>query len=311
MRKIKKIITSAVLATIVIIIAIVACILPPRKLLPALRISEIEDGELRIHFLSVGQGDCTVVEFSDGELFVIDAGADSFQQKNKLVRYVKGLHPTKINLILTHSDLDHYIGFDVLLESFDIDAFYLPVLSSTSRSYITLMQKIKREGCKTDILTRYSTIQREGGYFVCLSPYSVGETIENDSATVLYLQYEGVKTVFSADIGKQREKQLEREYRLDSTLFNSGENTVELNGVDILKVAHHGSANSSSEEWINLLNPETAVISCGEGNMYSFPRQEVISNLTNVGATVYRTDELGDIIISIKDGRYNVAVRGE
>lgn len=311
MRKIKKIIITVSMATLVFVLAVVACFVPPRKLLPALRISRIETGELRIHFLDVGQGDCAIVEFTDGELFVIDAGAESFAHKNKLVRYVKGLQPTRVNLILTHSDIDHYNGFHALLDVFSIDTFYLPVISSTSQSYIELLEKIEREGCKTDTLTRYSTIEREGGYFVCLSPYSTGETDANESSTVLFLQYGCVKTVFSADIGKQREQQLEREYRLDSTLFHSGENTVELDGVDILKVAHHGSANSSSEEWIDLLQPKTAVVSCGAGNGYSFPKQSAISNLGKVGAEVYRTDELGDIIISIKDGTYSVAVRGE
>lgn len=311
MRKIKKIVAAAVTVLLVIVLAVVACFVPPRKLLPALRIPKIEAGELRLHFPDVGQGDCTIVEFSDGELFIIDAGAESFAYKNKLVRYVKGLRPTRVNLILTHSDIDHYNGFSALLDVFAIETIYLPVVSSTSESYIELLKKIERKNCKTDVLTRYSTIEREGGYFVCLSPYSTEETDKNESSTVLFLRYGCVKSVFSGDIGTRCERQLEGEYRLDETLFNSGENEVDLDGVDILKVAHHGSANSSSEDWIGLLKPKTALISCGAGNGYSFPRQSAISNLAEVGAAIYRTDELGDIIISIKDDFYSVAVRGE
>lgn len=278
---------------------------PFRSLLSAYSFPERAEGELRIHFLDVGEGDCEIIEYPNGNLLVIDAGDGSWEHTNKLIRTIKGIAPSGISMLASHADSDHIGGFSVLLDIFGAETFYLPAVGSDSAEYTNLIAAIERAGCETRVLTRYQTIaDGSGAYAVCLSPYSQGETDENNSSAVLYFSYEGVNAVFCGDISSTREKKLAQEYALDETLFDSGAYTVRLPETDILKVAHHGSAYSSCEEWISLLQPAVSVISCGQGNSYSHPTSEAAARLAQ--SEIYRTDELGDIVICISQGEYRV-----
>lgn len=311
LKRFKRYFITAGIATFVLILSLIAYFVPPGRLLTAIKIPKISEGEVRLHFLDVGQGDCTIAEFSDGEILLIDAGEGGFEAENKLIRYVKGLHPKTIHMILTHADSDHYGGFLGLLKNFEVTQAFLPILSSENKNYTNLMQAIEKEGCETNTLSRYSTIPCNGGYFVCLSPYSQGESEENDSSTVLYLNCGGVDALFCADISSVREKRLMREYAMDSTIFSAGESTVDLSEIDLLKVAHHGSAGSSAPEWLNLLCPKVSILTCGRGNHYGFPRAEVLENIKSASpdGEIYRLDELGDLMVTIKDGTYRVEAR--
>ena len=77
----------------------------------------------------------------------------------------------------------------------------------------------------------------------------------------------------------------------------------------VLKIAHHGSAYSTSQQWVNVVNPQIAVITCGSDNEYGHPTEQVLSRLKNMGISVLRTDMHGDIIFQEVDGqlRYGVA----
>lgn len=301
---IRKIAVCAVCAAVVIL-AVVLYFVPLKTRLPAYAFPERREGEMRIHFLDVGQGDCTVVEFPDGEVLIVDAGDGSLEHGNKIVRYLKGLSPVCVSMLLTHADSDHYGGFGRLLETFGADAFYLPAIGAEEEAYSDLLAAVGRSGCVTDELTRYDTLVNDSGaYAVCLSPYSLGETDGNEASTVLFLSYEGVNTVLCGDITAAREQKLTREYALDETLFDSKGYAVRLPETHILKVAHHGSAYSSSQEWVGLLDPTVAVISCGKGNSYSHPSGEALNRLS--GSEIYRTDELGDVVVSVFQGTYTV-----
>ena len=304
-----QIILCVLIALVLIAVALV-CYFVPTGLLPAYSIPGRKEGEMRIHFLDVGQSDCTIVEFPEGDVLIIDAGDGAFATNNKLVRYVKGLRPTSVSMLLTHADSDHYGGFRTLLKSFDTEKFYIPVLNFDAEDYQKLLDGIEKEGCPVETLTRYSAIKREcGAYLICLSPYSIGEESENDSSTVLYLDYGGVRALLCGDITATREKRLAKEYALDETLFDSGDFTVRLEGIEILKTAHHGSASSSSKEWLELIKPESAIISCGRGNEYSHPAAETLERL-NAYSAVYRTDELGDVVAVIAAGDYTIHTGG-
>ena len=309
-RKRRKLILSFIIAAVVAAVSLTAYFIPFRTLLPAYSLEKRCDGELRLHFPDVGQGACSIVEFPSGDVLVIDAGDGSFSQTNKLVRYIKGLKPKSLGMLLTHADVDHYGGFEAFLEVFDAETFYLPVFGSESDDYISLLKRIKKKGCKTKVLKRYDVIaDTSGAYLVALSPYSIDETNGNDSSTVLYLQYGNVKALFCGDISATRERQLVSEYALDETLFDSCGFEVRLRDLQILSVPHHGSASSSSSEWLGLIKPETAVISCGAGNAYAHPSDKALARLKGAGAEIYRLDELGDIVISVYSEQYTVKSR--
>ena len=304
----KRLIICSVALAVVIALAAFCAFVPIKRLLPAYDIPARGEGELRLHFLDVGQGDCTLVEFPSGKVLVIDAGDGTFRANNRLVRYLKGLRPTSLILLLTHADSDHYGGFESIVETFGAEKIYLPVLDSNASSYRALLSAVEKRDIQTETLVRYGVIEESGAYLKCLSPYSVGETDGNDASAVLYLDYGGISAVFCADISTTRERRLAREYLLDETLFDGASTPVRLGGVEILKLGHHGSADSSSEEWLSLLCPKTAVVSCGRGNSYAHPAGEALARLKSASPTaeIYRTDELGDIVVAIANGNYTV-----
>lgn len=294
-------------------LALLFALLPFSVFLPAYAFPAREEGETRLHFLDVGQGDCTAVEFADGEVLVVDAGDGSFFHNNKILRYIKGLRPTRLSLLLTHADADHYGGFRALLRSFDVETLYLPLYPAEGEEYSALLEQAEREGCAAEHITRYGKIEGEGGYAVCISPRSEEETDDNDASTVLYLNFGGVTALLCGDISSAREKLLVREYALTPDIFDSGDCTVRAEEIDILKAPHHGSSDASSQEFLELLRPENYIVSCGRDNGYRFPAGEALARFraASPDGNIYRTDELGDIVVRIANGSYTISAREE
>lgn len=302
-----RILRIALSALIVLALALFNAIIPFGSLLPAYALPARQEGELRIHVLSVGQGDCSLVEFPNGEVLVIDGGDGSWDTDNKIDRYIKALAPTSLSVVATHADSDHVGGLAKIVSDFAPKRVYLPVIAGSTASYRALLASAAQVGAEQSTLTRYDVIENaSGAYLVCISPYSQGEEEENEASCVLYLHYMGVSALFTGDVNTAREARLAREYALDPTLFDSGKFAVRLAETDILKVSHHGAKDASSREFLALLSPETAIVSCGAGNSYSHPAGETLSRLNEAGARVYRTDELGSIIITIGQDGYAV-----
>ena len=306
-KKYKTALFAAGAALIVLVLALLNAFYPFQTMLPAYKLPARGEGELRIHFVDVGQGDCQIVEFPEGDVLVIDAGNGSWKNENRLIRYLKGIRPASVSYLATHSDYDHAGGLYALIKYFGAETVYLPAVSSDTESDRKLEEAARSVGAKTEQLARYGVIADESGaYAVCLSPHVVDEGDANDSSCVLYLSFAGIRVLFGGDISSSREDLLVKENKLTEGLFDSGEYEVDLADIDILKVSHHGSASASSLEWISLLSPKVAVISCGRGNAYSHPAAEAVESLYSAQAEIYRTDELGSIIIGISNGSYSV-----
>lgn len=301
--RLRRAVRWALIALIVAALAVAAALVPYRLLLPAVALPERGEDELRLHFLSVGQGDCTIAEFPSGAVLVIDAGDGSFANDDYIVRYIKGLAPASLMLAATHADSDHYGGLTELLRVFDVEKVYLPAVGSETGAYARLLSAVEQESCATETFVRYkSLLDRSGAYLVCISPHAEGETDENEAAAMLYLEYEGVRVVLSSDTSSARERELLAEYALSEHIFDHGRLEVDLTDIDLLKVAHHGSAGATSAEWLALLSPAAAVISCGAGNSYGHPAEDTLRRLFEAGAEHYRTDELGTVVASIDGG---------
>ena len=292
---------------IVAALAFLAAFVPYRAFLPALSIPARRVGELRVHFLSVGQGDCTIVEFPSGAVLMVDAGDGSFSNDNYVIRYLKGLAPASLSIAATHADIDHFGGFSEVLRLYSAEKIYLPPVAGETGAYRRFLAAAERKPCPKATLRRYENLyDASGAYLVCLSPHAAGEDDENSSAAMLYLEYEGVRVLLSSDTPAARERALLEEYTLLPRVFDVGGLTVSLEDIDVLKVGHHGSAGASCEEWLSLLRPQKAVISCGVGNSYGHPAGETLTRLTAVGADIYRTDELGTVVLSIYGGGYTI-----
>ena len=304
--KIKRIIKISLTASIVLFLAVFFAFVPFRLLLPAYKIAKRGEGELRLHFLDLNGG-VTIVEFPDGEALVVNAGDGLFSSDNTLCRYLRALDPTSVSVVATSNASSHVGGMPALFEVFPIKAAYLPALSSDTGSYNRFLTAVQKEGCEAVRLARYGVIENSSGaYAVCLSPYSnekEGVTPE-ESSTMLYLSYAGVSAVLAGDVTQKRENQLVNEYSLSSTIFDSGQYQVRLEETKILGVSSHGSDSGSGENFLSLLNPSASVVCC---NRTQHPSSNTLKRLAQYSEKIYRTDELGAVMITIKDGDFEVS----
>jgi len=278
------------------------------------KISQRKQGELRIHFLDVGQGDCTLVELPDGKTALIDGGDGSESTATTILRYLNALDVDAIDyLVVTHADSDHCGGLDKVVKYKKIKNAYLPkTLPSVNDEYAELYAALVEEDCALSYSSRKIDISTAHSYSYTLSflyPYTAdveGEetaTESNDSSAVVWLDYQGVSALFTGDVSSEVEKKLMQDHALGA-FENRG---VDLPSTEIIKIAHHGSNDSTSEEFLRFLGVETAAISCGKNNLYGHPSDDVLTRLQTVNAKVYRTDKNGNITITIKqDGTYGV-----
>ena len=322
MRRIKTVLLC-VLLTALLGLCIFSAFVPPdtwKYYVGKPRILARADGEMRIHFLDVGQGDCTLLELPDGKVALIDGGDGRESTEVTVMRYLNALKIDTIDyLIVSHADSDHCGALDKIVEHKTILNAYLPATEpeNASEEYAEFYAQLLEEDCTKQYSERYtvlgSDVESNGYTFAFLYPYPMdadgGLTNEtgsddNASSSVLWLDYQGVSTLFTGDAPFKTEEILMRDDRL--SLFDVC--NVELSDTEILKVAHHGSADSTSLEFLDYLQVKTAVISCGKNNVYGHPTEEVKYNLEKAGVTSYRTDENGTVIVTVTSlGEYSVS----
>lgn len=278
-------------------------------------VSKRNEGELRIHFLDVGQGDCTLVEFPDGKVALIDGGNGSERTETTVMRYLNALKIDVIDyLIVTHADSDHCGSLDKVVAHKTILNAYLPTAKpeKAGAEYAEFYEKILEEDCAQQHVFRYLSLGTEAYTFTFLYPYSLEsnggkedlDADDNANSAVLWLDYLGVSALFTGDAPFETEELL----MLDDRAGLFDHYGIELTSTEILKVAHHGSMYSTSFEFLRYLDVETAVISCGKNNVYGHPSEEVLENLTDAKAVAYRTDEQGTVMLTIApSGEYSIS----
>lgn len=267
-------------------------------------VSKRGEGELRLHFLDVGQGDATLIELPDGKVAFIDGGRDDDKSKKNILRYLNALDIDTIDyLIVTHTDADHCGALKTVVEQKTILNAYLPATyDKEDQTYAGFYTALAKTGCLLKTSSRRVSLSINGDMpytFAFLYPY--GDE-SKDVSSVVWLDYMGVSTLLMGDADTQTEEILVRD---DKDLHILSAYGVTLSETEILRVGHHGSSYSSSREFLDYINVETAVISCGENNAYGHPSSDVLARLETVGATVYRTDTDGHIVVTVKkDGTY-------
>ena len=252
-------------------------------------------GEVRVHFIDVGQGDCILIEGS-GESVLIDAGEND--QGDEVLGYLSAAGIEDIDLAVgTHPHSDHIGGMDTVLEGITVGRLMLSDVPDsivpTTRTYLDLLDAAEETG--TEMFYGYPGDQVSicGGTLTVLGPVEDYDDL-NDESLVIRFDYGESSFLFTGD----------EESGAEEDLLASGTDI----GADVLKVGHHGSNTSSSEEFLRAVGPEIAVIECGEGNDYGHPHLEVLERLEAVSAAVYRTDLDGSVVVTADgSGNYDVS----
>ena len=297
------------------------------------------DGDLAVHFLDVGQGDCIIIELPDGKNAIIDAGGDAKNTTNERCedRIISNINELKIKtfdyMILTHTDADHVDYMDTVLEEYDVLNIYRPAFNSKSEkavgvnpqygtvqtvtydNFVTAVKQEQQEiGAKVEFNIGKKEIVGKGYRFdiygveekwylkdVVGDEEKIDAKEKNKVSPMVLLTYNAEKDVrkimFTGDAEGKGGNNGESLF-----LENYNDNI----DIDLLKVGHHGSSSSASDEFLKRLDPEYAVISVGVENNHGHPNQNCLDRLANYadgrgqyGVQVYMTKVYGDIVVRV------------
>ena len=245
------------------------------------------DSNKYIEFLNVNQGDSALIKIKNKVIMIDTGGEKSNDIANNIIipslRY-RGIK--KINyLIISHGDFDHMGESISLVENYKVEKviFNCGEFNNLEKDLIKVLnkKKIKYYSCINEL--NISDIKL---YFLQTSIYDN----ENDNSNVIYTEINDYKFMFMGDAGVEKEKDILEEYNIYD--------------IDVLKVGHHGSRTSSSESFINEMNPNYSIISVGKKNRYGHPNKEVLDNLKDT--KIYRTDQDGSIMFKIKNDKLKI-----
>lgn len=245
-------------------------------------------------FLDVDQADCELIFLPDGKILLIDAGNRG--DGEEIVAYLKGKNISKIDYVVaTHPHADHIGGMSDVIDSFEIGKIFVPRVASsdvpTTKTYEDFLTSVQNKGLKLSAAKAGTTLFEGADYKAdCFAPCSEDYKELNDYSVVIKLSYGIHSFLFTGDAESLSENEM----------LNAGYN---LNS-DVIKLGHHGSHSSSSEEFLKAVSPRYAVISCGEGNDYGHPHDETLEALANLNGPpkTLRTD-LDKTIIFKADGK--------
>lgn len=253
--------------------------------------AEKRNSLLKVSFLDIGQGDAIFIESPTGNQFLIDSGPGK-SILNALGR-VMPIYDKTIDMVLaTHPDADHIGGILEILKNYTVGAYVYNGAIGTTGIFRELDSNISDLNIKTDIVRAGEVIDLGGGaYLKILYPNSNPKGTDTNKYSILAKLYYGNSTfLFTGDAPTDVENYLVK---------NIGE---ELNS-DVLKVAHHGSKNSLSGQFLSAVSPEYSIISAGKDNRYGHPHKEIIESLNNINSNILGTYDFGDIYF-ISDGEY-------
>jgi beta-lactamase superfamily II metal-dependent hydrolase len=255
---------------------------------PTLTTTEGTLPQLQVHYIDVGQGDSILLDLGTTDV-LIDGGDGHTDIVPYLQQHVHGDIEV---MVATHSHSDHVGGLRAVLDAFKVDQVWTNGQGEDSLTYIDFAGKVNAENADIEVARRGDTISTGSLTFKVLNPEASLPSDVNGNSIVLELDYGNVSFLFTGDAQKDSE----------ASIIAAGE----VHHVDILKVGHHGSRTSSSEEFLNMVKPEVAIYMAGVGNIYGHPHPETISALQSVGAQIYGTDTCGTITVTTDGSSYTV-----
>jgi len=236
--------------------------------------------DLKVHYIDVGQGDSILIQ-QDGHNMLIDAGTNSSEKV--VVDYLKSHGVTKLDYVIgTHPHEDHIGGLDAVINNFEIGQVFMPKVTHTSQTFKSVVTAITNKGLKITTPKIGNSYGLGNARWEIIAPVSASYDNLNNYSIVTKLKFGNNSFIFTGDAESLSEGEiLQKQLDISS---------------DVLKVGHHGSKTSTTQNFLNKVNPKYAVISCGKGNKYGHPTQETLNKLRDKNVKVYRTDENGTVV---------------
>ncbi|QDY32645.1 cell wall-binding repeat-containing protein [Clostridium sporogenes] len=236
-------------------------------------------GPVTVHYINVGQGDSILIQ-QDGHNMLIDAGTNA--SESIVVNYLKSKGVAKLDYVIgTHPHEDHIGGLDKVIDNFAVEKVIMPKVTHTTQTFKDVITSIQNKGLKITVPTVGDKYSLGAADFTILAPNNSSYRNLNNYSIVIKLKFGNRAFIFTGDAESLSEGEI-----LAKQLDITG---------DVLKLGHHGSKTSTSQNFLNKVNPKYAVVSCGKNNSYKHPHQETLNKLKVKNIKVYRTDEAGTI----------------
>lgn len=277
------------LVTLLFFALVVLAFLAWQELPPFDHAAKVPEGSsFSVRFLDVGQGDAALV-LCDGEAMLIDGGPAEASQKIYSTLEQQGIKTLKL-IVNSHPHEDHAGGLAAALNYAEAETALSPVTEYDGRGFQAFLRYLDEQGVALTVPKPGDTYELGSAEVEILGPVAAPEDPAdlNNDCLIVRVTYGKTSFLFTGDMQKEEEQ----------SLLDAG---VKLRST-VLKVGHHGSGNASSYPFLREVDPAYAVISVGTGNDYGHPMESVLTRLTEVGASIYRTDLMGDILCE-SDGK--------
>lgn len=248
------------------------------------------DGNVQVTMLDVGQGDCIFLKGPKGSTYLIDGGSSDVEQvgKYRMEPFLKSQGVGKLDYVfVSHGDSDHYNGIQEMMErqllGVKIERLVLPANYAQDEKLLGILKIAKEKGIDVCTIEGGRVISEGELEIRCLQPTKNTVLEGNAGSMVLEVSFGAFDMLLTGDVEKEGESQLEQNLHGKS--------------YEVLKVAHHGSKNSTKESLLAIVRPKVALISAGEHNSYGHPHSETIERLKKWNCPIYQTMKQGAIML--------------
>ena len=269
-------------------------------------ISFIQKDKSNVSMLDVGQGDCIYL-YTGEKHYLIDGGSTSISKigQYRIEPFLKAKGVGRLDgIFITHMDEDHISGVRELLErGYMIDNLILGDVQDKTQ-YEEIVKLAEKNNTMVQYMAADDLISDGESVITCMHPPSGYKSKDiNACSIVLDISIEKQHMLFTGDLGSAQEEELlanpYKKSRLQWTDYN------------ILKVGHHGSKNSSCQEFLEIVKPKISIISCGKDNSYGHPHDETIDRLREIGSDIYITTNNGEIDVCIEQNKSTIDCNAE
>lgn len=252
---------------------------------------------IKIYFVDVGQGDCTLIITEKNKKILIDGGGSSNENydvgKNTTLPYLLDRRISKLDyVIISHFDADHVQGLFAVLDNIKVKNVIISKQKENNDNYEKFLRIVKEKNIKITVVKAGDKIILDK--VTCMNilwPTKDLEVLDNplnNNSIVAKLVYREFSMLFTGDIEEKAENAILKQYSANLSTLQA----------TILKVAHHGSKTSSSEQFLEAVKPKIAIIGVGKNNTFGHPADIVLERFNIRGIKICRTDEEGEIVIN-------------